>query len=164
MLSSIEAGATATLAKLVAGALGATAIALAALVHGKGGRTGFDLACLASAAIGLALWAMTDEPATALALFLAADLIGALPILRATWQKPADEACFPWLLAALASLLNLAAVGDAQWLANGDGFAIWGVAVYLAALDLTMVALIMRRWASPSCWPVWPAVTIRTRQ
>ena len=50
---SIEAGADATLAKLVASALGVTAIAALALFRGTGGRTGSDFLCLALTGVGV---------------------------------------------------------------------------------------------------------------
>ena len=50
---SVEAGAGATLAKLVASALGVTAIAALALFRGTGGRTGSDFTCLALTGAGV---------------------------------------------------------------------------------------------------------------
>ena len=59
---SIEAGAGATLAKLVASALGVTAIAALALFRGTGGRTGSDFPASPSPASGSGSGLVLDDP------------------------------------------------------------------------------------------------------
>lgn len=140
--SSIDAGAGATLVKLVASALGVTAIAALAWFRGTTGRTPSDLACLALAAAGAGLWSVLDDPVLGLALFLAADVAGAVPTLRDTWRDPRKEAAAPWLLGLAGSALNVALVDAAAW--SAGGFAIWGVAVYLVAINACILALIAR--------------------
>ena len=139
--SSIEAGACATLAKLVASALGVSGIALLSLWHGTGGRTPADLACFALTAVGVELWAALQAPGAGLCLFLAADLIGALPTVCQAWRDPRHEAVDPWLLGLLGAALNLTLVDDAAWNATLGGFALWGYPIYLTALNGVMVAL-----------------------
>lgn len=142
--SSVEAGAGATLVKLVASALGVSAIAALALFRGTTGRTPSDLACLALAGAGVGLWSVLADPVLGLVLFMAADVAGAVPTLRDTWRDPRKEAAAPWLLGLAGSALNLALVDTAAWAAGAGGFGIWGFALYLAALNACILALIAR--------------------
>ena len=142
---SVEAGAGATLVKLVASALGVTAIAALALFRGTGGRTGSDFACLALTGVGVGLWFVLDNPVVGLAMFMIADVAGAVPTLRDTWHDPRREAPEPWLLGLAGSAVNLTLVDPSAWTAGLGGFAIWGFPVYLAALNAGILALIARR-------------------
>jgi hypothetical protein len=141
---SLEAGAEATLAKLVASALGVTAIAALAVFRGTGGRTRSDLACLALTGAGVGLWSLLDDPVLGLALFMVADIAGAVPTLRDTWHDPRKEAVEPWLLGLTGSAVNLTLVDPSAWSAGAGGFAIWGFPVYLAVLNASILALIAR--------------------
>ena len=76
---SVEAGAGATLVKLVASALGVTAIAAIALFRGTGGRTGSDFLCLALTCVGVGGWSLLDDPLIGLAVFMIADIAAAVP-------------------------------------------------------------------------------------
>ena len=142
---SIDAGAGATLAKLVASALGVTAIAALALFRGTGGRTGSDFLCLALTCVGVGVWSLLDNPVIGLAMFMIADVAGAAPTLRDTWHDPRKEAPEPWLLGLAGSAVNLTLVDPSAWAAGFGGFAIWGFPVYLAALNAGILALIARR-------------------
>jgi hypothetical protein len=142
---SVEAGAGATLVKLVASALGVTAIAAIGLFRGTGGRTGSDLLCLALTGVGLGVWSLLDDPVIGLALFMIADISGAVPTLRDTWHDPRKEIPEPWLLGLAGSAVNLTLVDPSAWAAGFGGFAIWGFPVYLAALNAGILALIARR-------------------
>lgn len=142
--SSAEAGASATLAKLIASAISVTVIAAVALARGTGGRAPSDLACFVLTACGLAAWSTTNDPALGLLVFLSADLVGAVPTLRQAWREPQCEAVDPWLLGALGAALNLLLIDGAAWVPSWRGFAICGYSLYLAALNGAMVALIFR--------------------
>jgi hypothetical protein len=141
---SVEAGAGATLAKLVASAVGVTAIAAVALLRGTGGRTRSDVACLALTGAGIGLWSVSDGPVLGLALFMVADVAGAVPTLRDTWRDPRRERAGPWLLGLAGSALTLTLVEPSAWSAGAGGFAIWGFPVYLAAVNGGILALIAR--------------------
>lgn len=141
---SVEAGAGATLVKLVASALGVTAIATIALVRGTGGRTRSDLACLVLTGVGVGLWSVSDGPVLGLALFMVADIAGAVPTLRDTWRDPRKEAAEPWLLGLAGSAVTLTLVEPSAWSAGAGGFAIWGFPVYLVAVNAGILALIAR--------------------
>jgi hypothetical protein len=143
VVGSAEAGADATLAKLVASAVGVTAIAAVALRRGTGGGTRSDLACFGLTATGVALWSLLGDPVLGLALFLVADAAGAVPTLRDTWRDPSKEAAEPWLLGLAASAINLVLVDVDAWSLTADGFAIW-FPIYLVVLNGGIVALIAR--------------------
>jgi hypothetical protein len=144
LVSSIEAGAEATLAKLGASALGVTAITTLALFRGTGGQTRSDLTCLALTGAGVGLWSLLDDPVLGLALFPLADAAGAVPTLRDVWRDPHKEAAEPWLLGLAASAVNLILVEGHAWSMSAGGFAIWAFPVYLALLNGAIVALITR--------------------
>jgi fatty acid desaturase len=80
-----------------------------------------------------------------LALFMIADISGAVPTLRDTWHDPRTETPEPWLLGLAGSAVNLTLVDPSAWTAGLGGFAIWGFPVYLAALNAGILALIARR-------------------
>jgi hypothetical protein len=143
--SSVEAGAGATLVKLVASALGVTTIAALALFRGTGGRTGSDFACLALTGVGVGLWFLLDDPVLGLAMFMIADIAGAAPTLRDTWHDPRKERPEPWLLGLAGSAVNLTLVDPSSWTAGVDGFSIWGFPIYLTALNAAILMLIVRR-------------------
>jgi hypothetical protein len=149
---SVEAGATATSAKLAASALGVTAIAAAALVRGTGGLKPSDLVCLALAGCGLGFWLTAESPVRGLLIFLLADLAGALPTLRDIWRDPGREAPDPWLLGLASSALTLPLVDGAAWTTSWDGFALWGFPVYLVAVNLAVLMLVLRGrlWSPPT--------------
>ena len=87
-----------------------TAIAALALFRGTGGRTGSDFACLALTGVGVGLWFVLDDAVVGLAVFMIADIAGAIPTLRDTWHDPRREACEPWLLGLAGSAVNLTLV------------------------------------------------------
>lgn len=144
VISSADAGAGATLAKLVTSAIGVTAIAIVALSHGIGGRKPSDLACIALTVAGLSMWAVLRDPVAGLLLFLSADIAGAVPTLRAAWRDPHHETCTPWLLGLAASLLNLALVDGAAWAPSWQALGICSYPVYLVILNGAMAGLAAR--------------------
>ena len=80
-----------------------------------------------------------------LAVFMIADIAGAVPTLRDTWRDPRRESPEPWLLGLAGSAVNLTLVDPSAWMAGFGGFAIWGFPVYLAVLNAGILALIARR-------------------
>ena len=90
--------------------IGVTAIAALALFRGTGGRTGSDFLCLALTGIGVGAWSLLDDPVIGLAVFMIADIAGAVPTLRDTWRDPRREAPKPWLLGLAGSAVNLTLV------------------------------------------------------
>lgn len=58
----------------------------------------FDIYCLGGAIVGLVLWLVFNSPAIAVGASVAIDLVGALPTIRHTWQKPYEETWLTFLL------------------------------------------------------------------
>lgn len=71
-----------------------------------------DIMSLIVAGIGIILWKLTDQPAVALLIVIAVDLIGLWLTLVKTWEAPHTETLISWIFAASASTLGLIAVGS----------------------------------------------------
>ena len=141
--SSWQAGATWPLAGAVMNALGCMLILALALRHGASGRNPVDTTCLAIAGSGLALWLLTDEPVAGLVLFLGADASGAVPTIRNVLVDPARENVSGWAILALAGAAAVLSVELSQWVWSWTGFGHWGGAVYVAVVNLVVVASIV---------------------
>ena len=74
-----------------------------------------DYICLGIAAISLVIWQGMRNPLGALITCLIADLAAATATMRTTWREPLEtlkEDKFAWVLAVLASFVNLFAIED----------------------------------------------------
>ncbi|MEL7115992.1 MAG: hypothetical protein AAGP08_10435 [Pseudomonadota bacterium] len=111
-LSQIHEGATASL--WFAGAqCGATVVILLASVrYGVGGLVNRrDCMLLTIAAGGLALWALTDTAAYALAVTIGVSLVGGIATIEKAYIAPESETMATWVLSSLAALCALISVG-----------------------------------------------------
>ncbi|MEW6035722.1 MAG: hypothetical protein AB1529_03860 [Candidatus Micrarchaeota archaeon] len=122
----------------IAYAVGLVFVAGLSLRYGEGGWTPLDLFCLAGAAIGLLLWALTSEPLFALYLTIAVDALGGVPTLKKAHERPESEDRLTWLMFLAANTLNLFAIGE--WTV-----AIASYPVYVFILSLAMSALLARQ-------------------
>lgn len=138
--SSWQAGATWPLAGAVMNALGCLVMLGLALSTGTFAAAKVDLVCLGIAALGLAAWIVTDDPAVGLLLFLGADASGAIPTLRHVIVDPAREDTTGWALLAMAGLAAVASVEPQQWAWTWQSFGYWGGAVYVALVNLTITS------------------------
>lgn len=68
-----------------------TATVLLVLRRGVGGVGSRDIALLCVAAGGVAAWLVADDPTTATAAVVAADLVGVLLMVPKTWRDPRSE-------------------------------------------------------------------------
>ncbi|MFH0737782.1 MAG: hypothetical protein V1827_03130 [Candidatus Micrarchaeota archaeon] len=118
-------------------ALGILAVAGLSLKYGKEGWTRLDLVCLAGAGLGIALWAATGDPASALFLTTAVDMIGAVPTIVKTYHEPKSESLVAWILFAMADIANFFAIKE--WSLASASYP-----VYVFILALVMNALILR--------------------
>jgi hypothetical protein len=107
-----------------------------ALRYGTGGYTRRDGVVLAVSASGLLAWRLTHRPVLALVLVLAVDCLASSLTLVKAYRDPASETLSSYLLAALAGLLSLAAVGFHEL----NGFA---NALYIMLLNGTVACTIM---------------------
>ncbi len=80
------------------GAFSNSLVALVALRTGKAAWTPIDRFSIATAILAIVLWALTNEPLTALALSIVADLAVSVPTLYKTYRHPSTEPWFLWIL------------------------------------------------------------------
>ncbi len=136
--SYYAAGATESAWVPVAYAFGIFIIAILSLKYGEEKWTPLDKGCLAGAALGLALWALTGEAATALYIATLVDAAGSVPTIRKTYEDPGSESRAAWALFLLAAVINLFAIRE--WTLSSASYP-----VYLVILDLVMIALVLRK-------------------
>lgn len=151
-VGSWQAGATWPLAGAVMNAVGCVAMLGLAVARGAFAAVTVDLVCLGVATAGVAAWLMTDDPVLGLILFLGADACGAIPTLRQVLIDPAREDATGWALLAMAGAAAVASVEPLQWGWSWAAFGRWGGAVYVALVNLTILAgiLLVSRWRRPS--------------
>jgi hypothetical protein len=78
--------------------------------YGMGGFGKLDITCLSGAFIGIIFWIVTDNPAIALYVSIAAELLGWIPLLKKTYSQPETENTLSWVIGAIAACLNLFAL------------------------------------------------------
>src|SRR6478735_2051536 len=89
-----------------------TIVLILAIPGGEGGLRRIDLAMLALAAIGLAGWAIADEPVVATMFVVIADAIGLGLMVPKTVRDPESETLLTFTLAAFGALLSTISVGE----------------------------------------------------
>lgn len=117
-------------------AIGIVGVAILVLKYGEGGWTLLDKLCLAGAALGLILWALTSDPVLALFLTTIIDAIGSVPTIKKTWERPGSEDKVTWILFLIANAINLFAIK--QWTLSVAMYP-----VYVVILSSTMCALLL---------------------
>jgi hypothetical protein len=118
----------------IAYAIGATMVAILSVKYGEEGWTALDKGCLAGAALGLALWAITKEPVFAYYLTTTVDAIGAIPTIKKAWERPESEANLAWPIFSVANTLNLLAI--TQWTLT---IALYPVYVFVMEIAMTLL-------------------------
>ncbi len=97
----------------------------------------FDKICIAIALCGLAIWAITNEPTTAIIIAITADLISCLPTIRKTIAKPQTEYPFTFLLSASAMVIAMLATQEVS-------FASFAFPVYVFVMNIFLCILAFR--------------------
>ena len=126
-------------------ALGPIAVVTAAVVKGgiRSRLNRFDLACGASALVGLVAWQVTNRPAVALLFSILADLIAAMPTLRNAYRRPFDEYAPTYLMSSVAMAITLLTVH--HWRPG-----IVALPLYTLAVNAALYAVIKIRTAVPA--------------
>jgi hypothetical protein len=116
--------------------VGFLAVAVLSLRYGEAAWTTLDTLCLGGAVLGLVAWLALGSATAALAVLVAVDAVGMGPTLLKAWRRPWSESRSAWLVGALASLLNVAAVGS--W-----SIVVAGYPLYLLAVNGAAAALVL---------------------
>lgn len=126
-------------------AIGPVAIVTAAVVKGgvRSRVTRFDLACGASALVGLAAWQVTSRPAVAVLFSILADLVAAVPTFRNAYRRPLDECAPTYLMSSVAMAITLLTVN--RW-----GFGQVALPVYILVVNVALYAVIRIRMTGTS--------------
>ncbi len=89
-----------------------TTIAFTALYLGRAVWTRADGVCIALGILAIVLWAITNEPLTAIILSIIADLAVTMPTIIKTYQDPTSEPSTLWVLYVIGVTLELIATRD----------------------------------------------------
>jgi hypothetical protein len=129
VLSQRADGASWSLVMVAADAVLTLLILALSIRRGVGGVTHGEVALIGIAGLGVAGWAIADEPLIATAGVIVADLIGAALMVPKTWRDPGSETLATFVFASAAGLLAAGAVGALDvslliypvyfWLVNG---------------------------------------------
>lgn len=104
-------GATNSLWFPIAGAITTLIIFILALKRGVGGYQGLDIICLIGALIGIALWAIFNNPLLSIVANLIATSFAVAPTIKKAYIKPKTETAITYALGALSAALAAFAVG-----------------------------------------------------
>lgn len=97
-------------------ALGTTTIFLLSIFCGRGEYLSqSDYVILSAAAIGIALWLATENPAWSLAMNIAISALGGSVTILKAYRRPATETLATWVLLFFSAVLGLAATGGESW-------------------------------------------------
>jgi hypothetical protein len=108
--SYFASGARATIWIPVAYAVGFFVIAVLSIKYGEGKWTSFDRICVAGAIVAACIWWFANIPQLALYLLVLIDFFGLLPTIIKTYQKPDTENRTSWVIATIASAINVVAI------------------------------------------------------
>jgi len=97
---------------IIAGTVGASIVAILALIKGDKGWTKLDRFCLSSAVVGIVLWQLTNNENVGLIITLVVMLIATSATLRSAWKNPADENLLAWLLYVSGCVFGLLSVSQ----------------------------------------------------
>lgn len=140
--TQIFEGATTSVGFAAAQVLGTGSIFVLSIFYGQGGYLNRqDGLTLGMAAIGLGFWAVTEDPAYALAMTIAISLLGGVATSRKAFAAPLTETALTWFMSLLAAGVAILAI-------DGQGWILWAYPVYMFtvnAMILVAIHLGMRR-------------------
>ncbi len=132
--------------------------------HWRVGR--FDALCGGSAAVGVVLWQVTDDPALALLFSILADMLAAVPTLMKAYSAPHTERSFPYFITMSSMTVALLTIDDWEFIECT-------FLLYILLIDTTIFSVVLIRSAqlggrsrekvvtllreSPAEVPAWPA-------
>src|SRR5262245_53041461 len=103
------AGASWTLAVVVAATIGTATVAVLAVPFGQRAYGLFDAVCLVMALAALAGWWWTKDPLAAIVLGIVAEIFAVSPTIAKTWRAPETETPSTYWLTGFATILSIIA-------------------------------------------------------
>lgn len=97
-----------------------------------------DRACLVGALVSAFIWWFFDSPALALYMNIVIDFIALIPTARKAYMRPRTESKGSWIIAAIASFLNVLAIE--RWI-----FVIAAYPIYVCIMNTLITYFIVRR-------------------
>jgi len=107
--AQFTAGASWTLAVLVASTLSTAVVTVLAVPFGQRGYGVVDAACLGMALAAMAGWWWTENPLTAIVLGVLAEIFAVSPTVAKTYREPASETPITYWATTFATILSLVA-------------------------------------------------------
>ncbi|MDB5164576.1 MAG: hypothetical protein JWL89_202 [Candidatus Saccharibacteria bacterium] len=104
--------------------------------HGDRKFERLDIICQTGALIGLALWATFDSPALAIIATITIDLIGCIPTIAHSWQKPYEETSVTYAMSSVAG--GLAFLATQEWKITAVAYPI-----YLFLINMLLAFVIL---------------------
>ena len=125
--------------QIVAATCGSWIIVFLALKQGVSGWSRLDKACLAGAALGIALWIAFSSPLLAILVSMSVVFLGSFPTFKSVWDDPGRENLLTWSCFLTSCIFSLLAVP--QWsLANAAQ-----PVVFFATNSIVVLLLLVRR-------------------
>ena len=90
-------------------------IFFASLWHGVGGKSKQDLVVLVIGLVGVALWAIFDDPVLSIVANMIAGIVALIPTFIKASKKPESETKITWLFGTISAVLAAFAVGEIDW-------------------------------------------------
>jgi hypothetical protein len=134
--SQLAKGATDSLWLVGIQTLGVLIVFILSIKYGVGGLTKLDVFSLVMAGVGLILWYITQEPATALLIVIIIDFIGGALTVRKSYYDPESETLITWLLSGIAGIFAMFAVGSLN-------FILLAYPVYIFLINFAVVGAIL---------------------
>ena len=116
-------------------------IVILGIKYGHTKYTPFDVVCQVGALFGFVLWAIFDSPAAAVIFTVIIDFVGALPTIRHSWLKPAEETWKTFAMAGFGGLLAIFALTSFNWTSLT-------YAVYIVIINAVISGVILGRRAA----------------
>jgi hypothetical protein len=104
--------------------------------------TSFDLVCGLMSLAAIVLWAITGKGLVALVLSVVADFFAAVPTIKKSYQVPASESGYPFLLGVVAALITVLTIKE--WTLADSAFG-----VYVLVADGLIAGLVLIPRARP---------------
>ena len=98
----------------------------------------FDIVCQIAALVGIVLWLTFNSPLIGVLGALLIDLIGALPTVRHSWQKPDEETWLAYGICTIAAVFGVLALENFNWISLS-------YPLYIVLINFVMATVIIYR-------------------